>query len=118
MCDRQDIGVSIGNGEQGDELDPRHAPVSIPDEPRIFIYDNYPGGIGFSQPLFGMHRELLRRTREVIAGCDCEHGCPTCVGPVGNTGPLAKLVALRILDRMGFVSLDASGSAPALEAAF
>ena len=66
----------------------------------IFIYDNYPGGIGFSQPLFAMHAELLRRTREVIAGCECEHGCPTCVGPVGNTGPLAKLVALRILDRL------------------
>ena len=29
------------------------------DEPRIFIYDNYPGGIGFSEPLFGMHDALL-----------------------------------------------------------
>ena len=45
-----------------------------------------------------MHDELRRRTRELIAGCECEHGCPTCVGPVGNTGPLAKLVALRILE--------------------
>ena len=48
-----------------------------------------------------MHAELLARTRELIAGCECEHGCPTCVGPVGNTGPLAKLVALRILDLPG-----------------
>ncbi len=68
------------------------------DEPRIFIYDNYPGGIGFSEPLFSMHDELLARTRSLIAGCDCQHGCPTCVGPIGNTGPLAKIVALRILD--------------------
>jgi DEAD/DEAH box helicase domain-containing protein len=45
-----------------------------------------------------MHADLLARTRELIAGCECEHGCPTCVGPVGNTGPLAKAVALRILD--------------------
>ena len=52
-----------------------------------------------------MHADLLRRTRDVIAGCECEHGCPTCVGPVGNTGPLAKLVALRILDRLAQVSL-------------
>jgi DEAD/DEAH box helicase domain-containing protein len=99
MCDRQDIGVSIGSGEQGEEVDPR-SPIALPDEPRIFIYDNYPGGIGFSQPLFAMHGELLRRTRAVIASCSCEHGCPTCVGPIGNTGPLAKLVALRILDRL------------------
>jgi len=112
MCDRQDIGVSIGSGDHGDEVDPRSAPVSLPDEPRIFIYDNYPGGIGFSQPLFAMHADLLRRTREVIASCECEHGCPTCVGPVGNTGPLAKLVALRILDRLAQVSLQDPVSAP------
>jgi DEAD/DEAH box helicase domain-containing protein len=111
MCDRQDIGVSIGSGEQSDEVDPRSAPISLPDEPRIFIYDNYPGGIGFSQPLFTMHAELLRRTRDVIASCECEHGCPTCVGPVGNTGPLAKLVALRILDRLSQVSLGTAAPA-------
>jgi len=62
-----------------------------------------------------MHADLLRRTREVIAGCECEHGCPTCVGPVGNTGPLAKLVALRILDRLARMSLPQPASPPALD---
>ncbi len=100
MCDRQDIGISIGSGEQGDETDLTRmgVPSKLSEEPRIFIYDNYPGGIGFSEPLFQMHENLLARTRELIAGCECRHGCPGCVGPVGNTGPLAKLVALRILD--------------------
>jgi DEAD/DEAH box helicase domain-containing protein len=100
MCDRQDIGISIGSGEQGDETDLTRIgiPSKLSEEPRIFIYDNYPGGIGFSEPLFQMHENLLARTRELIAGCECQHGCPGCVGPVGNTGPLAKLVALRILD--------------------
>jgi DEAD/DEAH box helicase domain-containing protein len=100
MCDRQDIGISIGSGEQGDDTDLTRSgqPATLSDEPRIFVYDNYPGGIGFSEPLFGMHDNLLARTRELIAGCECQHGCPTCVGPVGNTGPLAKGVALRILD--------------------
>ena len=94
MCDRQDIGISIGSG---DDMGPDPRP-QLPVEPRIFIYDNYPGGIGFSAPLFTMHRDLLARTRELIVGCECDHGCPTCVGPVGNTGPLAKVAALRILD--------------------
>ena len=100
MCDRHDIGISIGSGEQGDDTDLTRTghPVTLSDEPRIFIYDNYPDGIGFSEPLFRMHTDLLARTRELIAGCECLHGCPTCVGPVGNTGPLAKVVALRILD--------------------
>ena len=100
MCDRQDIGISIGSGEEGDDTDLTRSgqPATLSDEPRIFIYDNYPGGIGFSEPLFGMHEGLLMQTRALIAGCECQHGCPTCVGPVGNTGPLAKTVALRILD--------------------
>ena len=100
MCDRQDIGISIGSGEQGDETDLTRmgVPAKLSEEPRIFIYDNYPGGIGFSEPLFQMHENLLARTRELIAACECQHGCPGCVGPVGNIGPLAKLVALRILD--------------------
>jgi len=133
MCDRQDIGISIGGGQQGEEMgsgvifrgqssepnpaaslssknDPRpHLPE--PDEPRVFIYDNYPGGIGFSEPLFRMHAELLARTRELIAGCECERGCPTCVGPVGNTGPLAKVVALRILDHIAARPVDQLGVA-------
>jgi DEAD/DEAH box helicase domain-containing protein len=106
MCDRQDIGVSIGSGDAAEEPELRQPlrsgglPKTISDEPRIFIYDNYPGGIGFSEPLFRMHEDLLARTHALIAGCECEHGCPTCVGPLGNTGPLAKTVALRMLDLM------------------
>jgi len=83
MCDSHDVGISIDLEEQS---------------PRIFIYDNYPGGIGFSQPLYRMHDELLDATRRLIADCPCENGCPGCVGPIGNTGPLAKIAALRILD--------------------
>src|SRR5688572_12737118 len=115
MCDRQDIGISIGSGEQGEEPDVNRAglPVTLAERPRIFVYDNYPGGIGFSEPLFRMHGDLLTRTRELIAGCECEHGCPTCVGPIGNTGPLAKIVALRILDLIGIGACLADPSAEA-----
>jgi DEAD/DEAH box helicase domain-containing protein len=82
MCDGHDVGISIDMDAQS---------------PRIFIYDNYPGGIGFSAPLHRMHDELLGATERLIAECPCESGCPGCVGPVGNTGPLAKTAALRIL---------------------
>jgi DEAD/DEAH box helicase domain-containing protein len=114
MCDRQDIGISIGGGELGDQTDLTRTgePVTIADEPRIFIYDNYPGGIGFSEPLFAMDKELRSRTRELIEGCGCERGCPTCVGPIGNSGPLAKSVALRILALIE----SGIGLSPALDA--
>jgi DEAD/DEAH box helicase domain-containing protein len=103
MCDRQDVGISIGSGEVGDDTDLNRGgiPATLSSEPRIFVYDNYPGGIGFSEPLFRMSRDLLVRTHDLIAGCGCTSGCPTCVGPIGDTGPLAKRVALRILDLLG-----------------
>ncbi len=116
MCDRYDIGISLGSGEEGDtpELTRAGHPVTLSDEPRVFIYDNYPGGIGFSEPLFGMHDLLVSRTRDLIAGCECEHGCPTCVGPVGDTGPLAKTVALRILERISGARAIAADDAHAV----
>ena len=103
MCDRHDVGVSIDGGS----LDRKTrtggvggVPEALAAEPNIFIYDNYPGGIGFSRPLFDMHTTLLERTRELITGCPCDSGCPSCVGPEGNTGPHAKLVASEILDQL------------------
>jgi DEAD/DEAH box helicase domain-containing protein len=92
MCDGHDVGISIdsGDGEPGGDAAARPQ--------KIFVYDNYPGGIGFSAPLFQMHHELLAHTRRLIAECECENGCPGCVGPVGNTGPMAKAAALSILD--------------------
>ena len=117
MCDRQDIGISIGGDDRKDVGAEVLAEAA---EPRVFIYDNYPGGIGFSEPLFTMHPELIARTRDLIAGCECEHGCPTCVGPLGNTGPLAKTVALRMLDHLaalGRQSLGEGGPASARDVA-
>ena len=105
MCDSHDLGLSVdglavegasrmGGSSRG------AAPADLSAEPTIFIYDNYPGGIGFSEPLHGLHDVLIARTRELIDECACESGCPSCVGPEGATGPLAKAVASRLLERL------------------
>ena len=111
MCDGHDIGISIGNGSAveaaaGTPIGPANAvggtassPVDF-DEPRIFVYDNYPGGIGLAEPLYAMRDELIGKTRDLIASCPCESGCPSCVGPLGEVGPLAKQVALELLARL------------------
>ncbi len=103
MCDGHDIGLSVDGGSL-DRTTRTGGMGGVPDalasEPNIFVYDNYPGGIGFSRPLYDMHDLLLERTRELIVGCPCASGCPSCVGPEGNTGPHAKTVASRILDRL------------------
>ncbi len=99
MCDGHDIGISIsgfGIRESGfarpDSQTPDHDGV------RVFVYDNYPGGIGFSAALYEMHDELVAGTQKLIAECPCENGWPGCVGPVGNTAPMAQTASSRNLD--------------------
>jgi DEAD/DEAH box helicase domain-containing protein len=103
MCDGHDIGLSVDGGSLDRSTRTGGiggVPEALASEPNVFIYDNYPGGIGFSRPLYEMHALLLDRTRDLIAGCPCESGCPSCVGPEGHTGPHAKQVASRILDHL------------------
>src|SRR5262249_25379468 len=85
MCDPRDLGLSTGSRE--DEAF----------EPKLYLYDNYPGGIGQSAPLYKLAERVLRQTSELISNCGCEVGCPSCVGPAGDVGDNGKVAALRIL---------------------
>jgi DEAD/DEAH box helicase domain-containing protein len=79
------------NGETG--------PVQIDAfDPTVFLFDAYPGGIGFSELLFQKHDLLLSSARNLIASCPCRHGCPSCVGPTLEVGAAAKDVSLAIID--------------------
>jgi DEAD/DEAH box helicase domain-containing protein len=93
MCDRRDVGLSVNT----DALSTAADAAAQATDPRVFVYDNYPGGIGFSRPLFEMHGALLSATATLIGDCPCEVGCPSCVGPIGDVGPRAKQMALRLL---------------------
>ena len=111
MCDRRDLGAAIGERPPapGQEESPvaglrMEETVSATAreffEPNLYLYDAYPGGIGFSEPLFRAHDLLMEKTRELISSCECEDGCPSCVGPAGDLAPRAKEAALAILDRL------------------
>jgi len=104
MCDSHDLGLSV------DGVGAEEAKTLATVAPTIFIYDNYPGGIGFSEPLFQMHQDLLARTQELIEGCPCQSGCPSCVGPEGATGPLAKSVASHLLTVLRQPALTTPGA--------
>jgi DEAD/DEAH box helicase domain-containing protein len=103
MCDSHDLGLSVdgvaleGASRVGGLSRRTATQAELSASPTIFIYDNYPSGIGFSEPLYGMHDQLVARTRELIDGCPCQSGCPSCVGPEGMSGPQAKAVALHLL---------------------
>ncbi len=110
MCDRRDLGTAVGERppSAGIETEWQEFTGSIRDvaatreffEPNLYIYDAYPGGIGFSEPLYRVHDLLLCRTKELIAACPCENGCPSCVGPAGEKSERTKEAALEILARL------------------
>jgi len=109
MCDLHDVGVSIGDNATGRSIPPRNIPSAISEreepvdiastafEPNIFIYDNFPGGIGLSPSLFNLEKRLPELCVKTIRSCPCQDGCPSCVGPTRETGKQAKHVALEIL---------------------
>jgi DEAD/DEAH box helicase domain-containing protein len=110
MCDGRDLGTAAGERPaspgaetEWQELSPTLGnPSELKEffEPNLYLYDAYPGGIGFSEPLFRVHDILLRRTRELILACPCEQGCPSCVGPAGEKCEKTKEAALAILQRL------------------
>jgi DEAD/DEAH box helicase domain-containing protein len=67
-------------------------------DPTVFIFDAYPGGIGFSDLLYAEHDRLIASALSLIRSCPCSHGCPSCVGPTLEVGPVAKESVLAILD--------------------
>jgi len=67
------------------------------DLPTLFIYDNYPGGVGFSEKIYESHNKILKAARELIENCGCDKGCPSCVGPINQVGNHGKQSALFIL---------------------
>jgi DEAD/DEAH box helicase domain-containing protein len=73
-----------------------HTVIDIFD-PTIFIYDIYPGGIGFSEFLYKQHSSSLPSAFQLISRCPCVSGCPSCVGPTLEVGRKAKETALAIL---------------------
>jgi len=88
MCDPRDVGVVS-------EVKSPHAKL-----PTITIYDNAPGGLGFSQALYELHDTLLSAARDLVLACRCQRGCPSCVGPVVEVGEDAKANCLRLLEML------------------
>ncbi|WP_133479626.1 DEAD/DEAH box helicase [Cognatilysobacter segetis] len=125
MADARDLQKAIGNGDgawfatadangrgqlrgvEGQELAPFELQQFVP---TIYLYDNFPGGVGLSEPLWTRQKELVERAIELVARCDCRAGCPACVGPVlaadeardGATSP--KALARRVLTLLSTAS--------------
>jgi DEAD/DEAH box helicase domain-containing protein len=91
MCDRWDIGGLSTN---------LHLDTGAP---TVFVYDGYAGGVGIAARGFDEFEGWVADTAELLAGCPCERGCPSCVQSpkCGNLNEfLDKSGALTLLRRM------------------
>jgi len=91
MCDRWDIGGLSTN---------LHLDTGAP---TVFVYDGHAGGVGIAARGFDQFEGWVADTAELLAGCPCERGCPSCVQSpkCGNLNEfLDKAGALTLLRRM------------------
>ena len=66
MCDPLDIGTTVNSRST--------------DSPAVYVYDKYPGGLGFSLKAYDLVEEIMKASLDLIASCACARGCPSCVG--------------------------------------
>lgn len=65
-CDTLDFSHSVGSA---------NSPWQT-----VFVYENYLHGLGFTENAYERLHEIMPRVLEHIRACDCEDGCPVCVG--------------------------------------
>jgi DEAD/DEAH box helicase domain-containing protein len=117
MSEPRDLGRAVGSGDAswfaavdaGGRGQMRSASGETVDidacverfSPTLFLYDNYPGGVGLSAPLFDLRGSVVGRALTLIRSCECRFGCPGCVGPIlaseEERGFSPKESALRVL---------------------
>ncbi|MFT5433473.1 MAG: DEAD/DEAH box helicase domain-containing protein, partial [Myxococcota bacterium] len=86
MCSGGDIGLAVDEPEDSG--------------PRLYLYDNIPGGVGFSGRLFEMAEPLIAGARQLIATCSCEDGCPSCIGASQLVQDGARSLPVRLADAL------------------
>ena len=89
MCDSRDLGVLA------------QAQSPFTGRPTLYLYDAAPGGVGLTERLFTLAGALIRACLDVVTGCPCLDGCPSCVGPLTEVGPRGKAAAAELLTALG-----------------
>jgi DEAD/DEAH box helicase domain-containing protein len=92
LGDRRDVG--------GVSIVPAHPQT---EKATIFIYDGYPGGMGYAEEAYRQFEALAQATLEAVAACSCEGGCYACVQSpkCGNQNrPLDKSGAIYLLQTL------------------
>jgi DEAD/DEAH box helicase domain-containing protein len=117
MCEPNDIGRTLGDGESSPDETPTRLPGRNPHsgrtgglDPTLFLFDALPGGVGLAPRIFERAEELVKRARDLILSCPCDAGCPACVGPA--EGVPRKHAALDLIARLHVPAIDGFEQTP------
>ncbi len=103
LCDPTDVGGAVDAGQTGRDA--------------LFLYDRFPGGMGYARAALDRLPEMLAAARAVIDGCACEDGCPSCVGARETPGGDGDLSARGRLPGKAATAALLAALAPASPAA-
>lgn len=95
----QESWMRIGEAENAETPTGKVVTPDSPFEPTLFLYDNFPGGVGFSPQIYDSFSQLLAHAERLLQECECEAGCPSCVGPPNEVGDKAKTIALELVQQ-------------------
>jgi DEAD/DEAH box helicase domain-containing protein len=68
--------------------------------PTVYLYDNYPGGVGLSWKVMNHPDPIFRGALDLVKQCACEEGCPSCIGPPLEVGEQSKQLAIGLLEQV------------------
>ncbi|MBK7776473.1 MAG: DEAD/DEAH box helicase [Sandaracinaceae bacterium] len=116
MVDPRDLGRTLGDKTDADGPPSKGVGGGPGFDPTIFLYDYVAGGIGLAPRLFDEREVLLQRTRRLVEACECQAGCPACIGPdagesdeqgepIAGVMPTRKEIVLDVLRSVGVLSL-------------
>lgn len=108
MCEPSDINRTLGDGYADDTrgelaLPGRNASQGRTGqlEPTLFLFDAQPGGVGLAKRIFDCAPEFVSRAARLIESCQCQGGCPACIGPDdAKPSPEKKRLSVTILSAL------------------
>jgi DEAD/DEAH box helicase domain-containing protein len=89
MCDPRDLLFVVQAATTAPSEDEQ-------DRLSLFFYDTHAGGVGLSDQAFEEALPILNDAKQLIDGCGCKNGCPTCVGPLDQSSPMVKDIAVAL----------------------
>ena len=91
LCEASDLGVA------------ERLKDAYTENPSLYVYDMYPGGTGLSEGLLDRADVVLRAAYERLNECQCESGCPSCIGPTDDRSTDSTNRKHAVRDFLGFI---------------